>query len=103
MKKEILAGVLVEQESVAFLDICAQYNLSEEVMVEFIEYGLITIHTSDIKSHIFDGPTVARIRSAWRLKNDLGINTPGVVLALDLIEELEALRNELQILKRQMG
>jgi len=35
-----------------------------------------------------------RARIALRLERDLGINVPGVALALELLEELEQLRRE---------
>jgi len=39
--------------------------------------------------------SLRRIRCAQRLEEDLGVNTPGVALVLDLLEELERIRARL--------
>jgi len=48
----------------------------------------------------FAGTALRRARTALRLQRDLEINLPGVALALELMEELEALRRELQSFRR---
>jgi chaperone modulatory protein CbpM len=40
----------------------------------------------------FRGECLRRARLAWRLSHDLEINPPGVALALDLLDEISALR-----------
>ena len=40
----------------------------------------------------FDGVAVVCVQRAVRLQQDLGENLPGVALALELLDELEALR-----------
>ena len=40
----------------------------------------------------FQGAALRRARLAWRLTQDLEINPPGVALALDLLDEIAALR-----------
>jgi chaperone modulatory protein CbpM len=40
----------------------------------------------------FDGIAVVRVQRAVRLQQDLGVNLPGVALALELLDELETLR-----------
>jgi len=40
----------------------------------------------------FEGASLRRARLAWRLTQDLEINPPGVALALDLLDEIAALR-----------
>jgi chaperone modulatory protein CbpM len=42
----------------------------------------------------FDGVAVVRVQRAVRLQRDLGINLPGVALALQLLDELERLRQQ---------
>ncbi len=44
----------------------------------------------------FTGATLRRARRALRLSHDLEVNAPGVALALDLIDEIDALRARLQ-------
>jgi len=44
----------------------------------------------------FTGPALRRARLALRLTRDLELNPPGVALALDLLDEIEALKARLQ-------
>ncbi|HLT26186.1 MAG TPA: chaperone modulator CbpM [Zeimonas sp.] len=48
----------------------------------------------------FSGSALRRARLAMRLARDLEVNPPGVALALDLIDEIEALRARLHRLGR---
>jgi len=40
----------------------------------------------------FSGASLRRVRTACRLARDLQINPPGIALALDLLDEIEALK-----------
>lgn len=51
----------------------------------------------------FDGLQVRRARRAVRLQRDLELNLAGTALALDLLDELESLRERLRILEHQLG
>jgi chaperone modulatory protein CbpM len=51
----------------------------------------------------FDGLEIRRARRAVRLRHDLGLNLAGTALALDLLDELEALRERVRVLERQLG
>ncbi len=58
-------------------------------------------HHDDVERLSLDQKTLRRMESAFRLHRDLEINLPGVVLALDLLDELKQLRHELDILRKQ--
>jgi chaperone modulatory protein CbpM len=51
----------------------------------------------------FDGVAVQRARRALRLRRDLQLNLPGTALALDLLDELEAMRAHVRALEHQLG
>ncbi|WP_295443179.1 chaperone modulator CbpM [uncultured Thiodictyon sp.] len=51
----------------------------------------------------FDGVAVQRARRALRLRHDLELNLSGTALALDLLDELEALRRRIHALEHQLG
>lgn len=48
----------------------------------------------------FSGSALRRLRRAMSLSRDLEVNPPGVALALDLLDEIEALRARLHRLGR---
>jgi chaperone modulatory protein CbpM len=75
-------------------DLARMFAVEERQIVALVEEGVITaleIHTTQWR---FSGADIRRARIALRLERDLGINLPGVALALELLEELEPLRRE---------
>ncbi len=101
--KTIVAGVLMdEQSTISFVDVCQKCNLSEEMLLDMIEHGLCNQQVVHLQTTYFDEKTLSRIQSACRIQHDLGINVPGVVLVLELLDELEQLRNELNILQHHV-
>ena len=63
-----------------------------ELIVELVHEGGLGAAGSDPADWRFEGTLLQRARLAIRLARDLEINPPGVALALDLIDELNALR-----------
>ena len=102
VNKMISAIVLDESTSLTFIEVCEQYNLSERILRQMIEHGLFEEILPRIKTTRFDAIKLARVHTASRLRQDLGVNVPGVVLALELLDELEKLRQEIQILQRHI-
>ncbi len=101
--KTIVSGTLMDENGIiSFVEICERFNISEDFLQELIEQGFCTHQITHLKKISFNEKEISRIQSASRLQDDLGINTPGVVLVLELLDELEALRNELNILERHV-
>jgi len=65
-------------------------------IVELVEEGVLSVTRVDSAEWFFSGAALRRARTALRLQRDLEINLPGVALALDLMEELDRLRRELE-------
>lgn len=104
-EKKIITGVIVNENtaiSFTFMEICTKCKLTEETLVEMVEHGLSPQEKKPVKQRYFDYKTLVRIQSAARLQNDLGINIPGAALVLELLDELEAMRNELSILRHHV-
>jgi chaperone modulatory protein CbpM len=69
--------------------------VEERHIVEFVEEGVLSVVEMNAAEWRFTGTALRRARLALRLERDLEINLAGVALALELIEELERLRREL--------
>lgn len=96
-----LIGVLIEDsETMSYTEVCHKYNIPKELLLEMMEYGLFSNHSSQIEQLQLHPKELRRIESAFRLHRDLGINLPGVVLAIELLEKIEHLDDELTILHR---
>ncbi len=89
-----------ESATITFTQVCHTCRISEEALIELLEHGLLRGIDASSKKAVFKPQMIHRIRSARRLQDDLGVNLPGVVLALELRDELERVRRELDILRR---
>jgi chaperone modulatory protein CbpM len=96
-KPTLLSGDLVEEDmEMSLAQLCRVCELSEEQIVELVEEGVIVPRGNEPSSWRFHGVSLRRVRFTRNLRRDLGVNTPGAALALDLLEELETLRARLR-------
>jgi chaperone modulatory protein CbpM len=62
-------------------------------IIELIEEGVIApVAGDEVTGWRFTETQMQRVRVAWRLQRDLGVNLAGAALALQLLDELETLR-----------
>lgn len=84
-------------------EICERGGVRVEFIVELVEYGVIApVKGTDANQWIFDALALARLKRALRLQRDLEINLPGIAVSLDLIEEVERLRQQVDLLDGQL-
>ena len=99
--QDVLTGEIFEEYTVLSVDelsrLCA---VDREYIVELVEEGVLSVTAVEAEQWRFAGTALRRARTALRLQRDLEINLPGVALALELMEELDALRRELQSIRR---
>lgn len=101
---KVTLGVIVDENiTISYVSVCNKYHVSEQVLLDFIEHGLFRDRVSFKERLDFDGNMLSRLESACRLYNDLQINPPGVVLALELLDRLDKINDELAVLKRHVG
>jgi chaperone modulatory protein CbpM len=85
--------IVEEQVELTLLELCRVSGASEIQIFEWIEQGAIEAKVvSENDGPRFDGVSLRRARKACRLAKDLEINAAGIALALDLLDEIEALR-----------
>jgi chaperone modulatory protein CbpM len=97
-REDALPGVIFDEYAKLSVDelsrLCA---VDRTYIVELVEEGVLSVVEVDAAGWRFSGAALRRARTALRLQRDLEINLPGVALALELLEELEALRRELKL------
>jgi chaperone modulatory protein CbpM len=92
---EPLSGDIVEESVVlSVAELSLMISVDERHIVELVEEGVLSVLEIDASEWRFSGAALRRARIALRLERDLGVNLPGVALALDLLEELQRLRRE---------
>jgi chaperone modulatory protein CbpM len=100
IKTTALVGTILEEEVVLSLaELCRASRLSAERVIELADEGIIEPIGRNPASWSFRGANLRRIRCAERLRHDLGVNTAGVALVLELLDELDRLRAHLERLE----
>lgn len=95
-ENQALSGAIFEESAVLSVrDLSRMCAVEERHIVEFVEEGVLEVVVIDAAEWRFTGAALRRARLALRLERDLELNLPGVALALELMEELERLRREL--------
>jgi chaperone modulatory protein CbpM len=91
-----LQGTIVEESvHLTLLELCRATSADEENVLTWVFEGVLEPAGSSPQEWRFGGDSLRRARLALRLTRDLEINPPGVALALDLLDEMAALRTRL--------
>ena len=100
MKQSIeaaLGGPVVEEEiHLTLVELCHVCNVPEEQVRHWVGEGVLEPLGAAPHEWRFAGAALRRTRVATRLARDFELNPPGVALALDLLDEIEALRAHLR-------
>lgn len=94
--------LLNEQLSYSLRELCELCNLHAEGIIEMVEFGIIEPIGDTPPQWQFPGTTVIRVKKALRLQSDLDINLSGIALSLDLLDEINQLRYEVQELQNRL-
>ncbi len=76
--------------------ICVSCNVDADWVAALVEHGAVDPAGAARQEWMFARMSVVRIAKAKRLERDLGLNIPGVALALELLDQIEDLRAQLQ-------
>lgn len=79
-------------------ELASHTNVHPEVILRFMEAGLIAPVEQDEKELRFDPSAISRLRTIVRLRRSLGINLAGISVVLDLLDKLMALQREHDVL-----
>jgi chaperone modulatory protein CbpM len=96
-KVTVTQGVLVE-EAIEFtlVELSRACQVEREQLVALIEEGVLEPSGADREAWRFHGAALRRARSALRLTRDLELNPAAAALVLDLLDEIAALKSQLQ-------
>jgi chaperone modulatory protein CbpM len=94
--------VLDERVTVTFTELTQLCGSDDEVVRLLVAEGVL--HPLGVRPEDwrFSGVEIRRARRALRLQRDLELNLAGTALAIDLLEEVEALRARIQALEALM-
>lgn len=74
--------------------VCKTYKLNQSVVDEMVSWGVAEPSGSKPEKWLFSQKDFERIGQASRFNKELEINIPGTALAIQLLEEINNLRNQ---------
>ena len=94
-REEIVEGILEDDALFSLEELCRSCRLPLEQLLEMVDEGIIepVDYQQTTTSWQFAGNSVVRVRTVIRLQRDLGVNLAGAALAVELLDEIKALRN----------
>jgi chaperone modulatory protein CbpM len=84
---------IVEDSAMCTLDdLCLSCNVNPDWVAGLVEHGVIESVGQTRSGWQFTTLSIIRVAKAKRLERDLGLNLPGVALALELLDQLDEMR-----------
>ncbi|MDR3631209.1 MAG: chaperone modulator CbpM [Desulfocapsaceae bacterium] len=93
MNEDCSYTVFDESTWISLSEVCRFCRVDHQHIQEMIQEGVLAPTGTSPQDWRFGVQELKRIQITIRLQQDLGVNLPGAALALDLLEELELLRN----------
>ena len=97
MSRYLTAAVIEDDTHLSLAELCRACSAqAAQVQVWVVEGVLQPVGGASPGEWRFAGASLRRARLAITLTRELEINAPGVALALDLMDEIEALKSRLR-------
>ena len=91
-----IEGTIVENDiHMSMVELSQATSTPQDLIMAWVSEGVLSPSGSSPEEWRFGGDSLKRARTAARLRFDLELKTPGVALALDLLEEITRLRNRI--------
>lgn len=91
-----------EQQQMTLETLASRVGMHPALVERFVDCGLLEPVEWEGAMLVFDASAVARLHTIGRLRESLGINVAGIVVALDLLDRLTALQHENDILRSRL-
>lgn len=76
--------------------LCRLSGARPALVAQLVEHGVVEVRGTRPIRWTFDEAALARALRALRMQRDLGLNTAGVALAMELSDEVRRLRSQLR-------
>ena len=88
--------VLDEENEVTLAELTRSCRVHTDWVMELVEEGVLEPVQPGGPQWRFSATSVVRVQKARRLQRDLGVNLPGIALALQLLDRIDALEARLR-------
>jgi chaperone modulatory protein CbpM len=97
-----IASEVAEQGMLCtFEEVCISCSVNPDWVAGLVEQGAIDAVGPTRAEWRFTMVSLLRVAKAKRLERDLGLNLPGIALALDLLDRLEAMQARMRSLQER--
>lgn len=97
---KVVNGTLLEEsEELSLAELSRVSGQTREWLILLVEEGVIEPCSTEAENWRFTRHCLQRVRIVQRLESDLGVNLAGAALAVELLEELDALRRRIEHLE----
>lgn len=105
MNSEVIDAQWLDSEvELSLADLAACSGLSEAEVLELVDCGVLApVVDTPAGRGVFGGHCVVVVRAASRLRDEFELDTPGIALAIGLLERIRGLEAELSELKLLLG
>ena len=94
--QDILNGMLIDEESrLSLHELCNACVVEADFIIDLVSEGVLEPAGFEQSHWVFTGVSLKRVRTARRLRHDLGLNLAGIALALDLLDEIQQLHSRI--------
>lgn len=95
MDRELTGHIVEEELRLTLVELCRVCGASEHELAAWVAEGALEPEGESAQAWQFPGASLRRAQRAAHLARDLDINPAGVALALDLLDQIEALEAQL--------
>ncbi len=97
MIKSEIGMIIEDSDDITLVALCRDCSLPAETIINMVDRGIIEPLNPTIRvSHWqFSSNSLLRVKTALRLQQDLEVNLAGAALALELLDEIKQLRQQL--------
>ncbi len=89
-----------ELSELSSIEICTICQVEPIFIQELVAYGTVEPRGISLETWVFNSEHLKVVHTAARLHHDLEINHPGIALAIDLMQEIEDLRQQVERLEK---
>ena len=92
--------VLDDRTEITIVQLCQRCAVESELVHRMVAEGILEPSRQEGSTMYFPLSSTKRTQVVLRLRSDLGVNMAGAALALELLEQINQLKSQLQQLKR---
>lgn len=102
VKKDLTIVAIEAEPELSLEELCNTCHITPDFICELIEYGTLEPKGVALEAWRFDAKHLQRIQCVLRLQHDLEINMAGAALAMDLMDQIEKLKAQIELLEKSL-